>query len=230
MLPVPKMSKGTPLDLRAVYQCLHTRYGPQHWWPGDTPFEVMVGAVLTQNTAWTNVERAIANLVRARVLDPAQIAKMPVNRLAGLIRSAGYFNVKAKRLQNFCRWYSLHGGFKHLREFETAELRRDLLAVNGIGPETADDILLYAFQRAVFVIDAYTRRIFSRLKLIKGDEDYEALRRFFERGLRRDARLFNEYHALIVRHGKDVCKSRPLCRECCLVEQCPSAQSQTAQR
>lgn len=208
-------------SLRAVYARLFKRYGPQAWWPGDTPFEIMVGAVLTQNTAWTNVERAMANLLAAASLDPEAIAGMAAVRLAALIRPAGYFNVKAGRLQNFCRWYIAEGEYAALAALDTAALRHRLLAVNGVGPETADDILLYAFDRPVFVIDAYTRRIFSRLGLVGGDEDYETLRRFFETGLKRDVPLYNEYHALIVHHGKDVCKSKPLCAACCLAPTCP---------
>jgi endonuclease-3 related protein len=201
--------------LRMVYARLLRRYGPQHWWPGDTPFEVMVGAVLTQNTAWVNVERAIANLVEANALDPARMAAMSETRLGELLRPSGYFNVKARRLRSFCRWYLATGGYDRLSMLDTDDLRRQLLAVHGVGPETADDILLYAFTRPVFVIDAYTRRIFGRLGLITGDEDYETLRRCFETGLKRDVPLYNEFHALIVRHGKDVCRPRPLCGECC---------------
>ncbi|MGQ0658104.1 MAG: endonuclease III domain-containing protein [Chromatiales bacterium] len=213
------------LTLRAVYQRLFRRYGPQHWWPGDTSFEVMVGAVLTQHTAWINVERAIGNLISAGCLDAEKISRMPARRLARLLRPAGYFNVKAKRLQKFCRWYCSLGGYDALARLDTEALRHELLSVNGIGPETADDILLYAFHRPVFVIDAYTRRIFSRLGFVSSQESYERLRAVFEQGLRRDAPLFNEYHALIVRHGKDICKTRPNCSQCCLARHCPSVQS-----
>lgn len=215
---------SSTLSLRAVYQRLHRRYGPQHWWPGDTPFEIMVGAVLTQNTAWINVERAIANLIAAHALDPQHILDLPPERLAELIRPSGYFNVKARRLQNFCRWLLERGGFEALNQLDTATLRREVLSVNGVGPETADDIVLYAFERPVFVIDAYTYRLFTRLGLATGDEKYEELRAFFERKLPREVKLFNEYHALIVRHAKDVCKTRPLCGDCCLKNLCPSAQ------
>lgn len=212
------------LTLRSVYQRLSKRYGPQHWWPGDTPFEIMVGAVLTQNTAWTNVERAIANLVAADCLDPRRILDLPHDRLAELLRPSGYFNVKASRLRSFCEWYLATGGFDALAGLDTDTLRREVLAVKGVGPETADDIVLYAFERPVFVIDAYTYRLFTRLGLIGGDEKYEALRAFFEKRLAKEVKLFNEYHALIVRHAKDVCKTRPLCRDCCLAAACPAAQ------
>jgi endonuclease-3 related protein len=214
-----------PLSLRALYQRLHRRYGPQHWWPGDTAFEVMVGAVLTQNAAWSNVERAIGNLAAAGCLDARRIVELSSTELAELIRPSGYFNVKARRLQNLCRWYLEKGGMEPLSALPTDALRREILAVNGVGPETADDIVLYAFARAVFVIDAYTRRIFSRLGLCHGDEPYEELRRMFEHGLRGDAPLYNEYHALIVRHAKIACKTRPLCGSCCLAEVCPHAAS-----
>lgn len=214
------------LTLRSVYQRLFRRYGPQHWWPGDTPFEIMVGAVLTQNTAWTNVERAIANLVVADCLDPRRIVDLPAARLAELLRPSGYFNVKAARLKSFCEWYLARGGFDALAKLDTPTLRREVLAVNGVGPETADDIVLYAFERPVFVIDAYTYRLFTRLGLIAGDEKYEELRAFFERRLSKEVKLFNEYHALIVRHAKDVCKTRPLCRDCCLVASCAAAKTE----
>jgi endonuclease-3 related protein len=211
------------VTLRAIYRRLFRHYGPQHWWPGDTPFEVMVGALLTQNTSWSNVERAIGNLAAADSLDARTIARMTPARLARLLRPAGYFNVKTRRLQNFCRWYLQHGGYDALRALDTETLRRALLSVNGVGLETADDMALYAFRRPVFVIDAYTRRIFSRLGLDNGKEGYEALRRMFERRLPGDVQLFNEYHALIVRLGKDVCRKRPRCGECCLAPVCPSA-------
>lgn len=200
--------------LRALHDRLLARYGPQHWWPGDSPFEIMVGAVLTQNTAWTNVERAIDNLRRADALDPARILQLPSERLAELLRPSGYFNVKASRLKHFCAWYLEAGGWDALRERETQDLRAALLAVHGIGPETADDILLYAFERPVFVIDAYTRRLFARQGLIAGDEGYEVLRRACERALGEDVALYNEFHALIVAHAKAHCRPRPVCTAC----------------
>ena len=211
--------------LHGVYRRLYRCYGPQHWWPGETPFEVMVGAVLTQNTAWGNVEKAIVNLKQAQALDAEVIATTAHARLARWLKPSGYFNIKARRLRNFCIWYLAQGGFEALASWDTARLRHGLLSVNGIGPETADDMLLYAFERPVFVIDAYTRRLHSRLGTIRGDEGYETLRSLFESTLRgrKKVQLFNEFHALIVRHAKDVCRPRPRCRECCLEESCPSA-------
>lgn len=208
-------------ELVWVFQRLLRVHGPQHWWPGETPFEVMVGAVLTQNTSWSNVERAIGNLNDAGMLDPARIVAARRDRLARLIRPSGYFNVKAERLRAFCRWYLEHGGYVRLRRWSTERLRRALLTVHGVGPETADDIVLYAFRRPVFVIDAYTRRLFSRLGLVDGAESYETLRQGFESALGPDPALFNEYHALIVSHGKDICRPRPRCGTCCLAERCP---------
>ncbi|PKM42500.1 MAG: endonuclease [Gammaproteobacteria bacterium HGW-Gammaproteobacteria-1] len=212
------------MTLRQVYAALYRTYGPQHWWPGETPFEVMVGAVLTQNTAWSNVEKAIVNLKTHDALDPAVITHTPARTLAAWLKPSGYFNIKARRLKNFCAWYLAAGGLAALQRLDTATLRRELLRVNGVGPETADDILLYAFQRPVFVIDAYTRRLFSRLQLIDGEESYEVLRHYCEKGLGRatgKVALFNEYHALIVAHAKSVCRKTPLCAACCLRRRCP---------
>ena len=207
--------------LRSIFLQLLDAHGPQHWWPGDSPFEIMVGAVLTQNTAWINVERAIANLINAEALDPARILAVKEAQLADWLRPSGYFNIKARRLRNFCRWYVEAGEYRKLKQWETGTLRHALLAVNGIGPETADDILLYAFERPVFVIDAYTRRLFARLELIAGGEGYETLRHAIERALGPDVQLFNEYHALIVAHAKDVCRVRPRCSNCVLRKGCP---------
>jgi len=207
-------------SLLSVYHTLEARYGPQDWWPGDSPFEIMTGAVLTQNTAWTNVEKAIANLKAADCLDPGRIVALPAADLAELIRPSGYFNVKAKRLRQFCSWYLEQGGHGPCSQWDTPSLRGALLSINGIGPETADDILLYAFQRPVFVIDAYTRRIFSRLGFFVEDLPYESMRAEFQKALPTDSDLFNEYHGLIVRHGKDICRKRPRCDLCCLRGHC----------
>jgi len=300
------------MSLQQVFDDLLAAYGPQHWWPGDTPFEVMVGAVLTQNTAWGNVEKAIANLKKNDALSAEAIVGCGHDRLAAWLKPSGYFNIKATRLQNFCRWYLAQGGFEALNQRPTDELRHGLLSVNGVGPETADDMLLYAFERPVFVIDAYTRRLFSRLGLVlrpgyidgcrapqtcpgkapfaangcsiskngnaawarlgsslrasrKGvihgvaslgngttitcemrlvanpfptrcirqynlggvlvDEKlgYETLRSIFETALPADVALFNEYHALIVRHAKGACRKRPLCEACPLAADCLAA-------
>ncbi len=210
-------------ELQQVFETLYRSYGPQQWWPAETPFEVMVGAILTQNTAWGNVERAIANLRRNHHLSPERIAALPHSRLARWLKPSGYFNIKARRLQNYCHWYLEQGGWERLNVMDTPELRRELLSVNGIGPETADDILLYAFERPVFVIDAYTRRIFSRLGLVPEGSGYEPLRARFEEALGNHPDpvwLFNEYHALVVRHAKQCCRRRPLCGDCCLAPRC----------
>ena len=207
-------------QLRTVFKTLLSRYGPQHWWPGDTPFEVMVGAVLTQNTAWSNVERAIDNLKTVERLSLDRMFAIPEAKLAQLIRPAGYFNIKAQRLTSLCRFVRERGGVRGLMTIPTDRFRTALLEVHGIGPETADDILLYAFERPVFVVDAYTRRLFSRLGVISGAEPYEVLRRGFETGLGPDVKLFNEFHALIVRHAKQVCAGKPQCDGCPLAAEC----------
>lgn len=205
---------------RTLYQRLFQAHGPQHWWPGETPFEVMVGAVLTQNTAWSNVERAIGRLGAANRLTPEAILALPLLELAELIRPAGYFNVKAARLRNLCQFLLDSGGEATLGSLSSDRLRLALLAVSGIGPETADDILLYAFARPVFVVDAYTRRIGERLGLLGARDGYEAIRARFESALGPDVALFNELHALLVCHGKEVCRPRPRCQGCVLAEDC----------
>lgn len=213
------------MRLQTVYRRLFDHYGPQQWWPAETPFEVMVGAVLTQNTAWGNVERAIANLKAAGALNPEAIARVDHDTLAAWLRPSGYFNIKAKRLKNYCHWYLEQGGFAPLDALPDQALRHAVLSVNGVGPETADDILLYAFQRPVFVIDAYTRRIFSRLGLIDHGDGYETLRHHFEMALQREPQrvaLFNEYHALIVSHAKEHCRVQPRCNGCPLRRDCPA--------
>lgn len=219
------MENGMPNNytrqrLLSVYHTLDTQYGPQHWWPANSPFEIMVGAVLTQNTAWANVEKAIENLKAMDCLDAKRIAALPSVELAMLIRPSGYFNVKAKRLQEFCKWYMDRDRFAGLAGLDTHSLRDALLSVHGIGPETADDMLLYAFERAIFVVDAYTRRIFSRLDLLDGELSYEVLRTMIEEALPADNALFSQYHALIVRHGKDICRKRPCCDRCCVRRFC----------
>ena len=210
--------------LRAVHDELLSAYGPQAWWPADTGFEVMVGAILTQNTAWSNVEKAIAGLRQADLLEAEAIRTSTDDQLAQCIRPSGYFNVKAKRLKYFCEWYVQAGGFEKLAQTETGRLRTSLLGINGIGPETADDMMLYAFERPVFVIDAYTRRLLSRLGLCKGDEPYDELRRWCEGELGEDVPLYNEFHALIVRHAKERCSKRgPSCHACTLQPGCAYA-------
>lgn len=224
--PVPPgATPSAALTLAELHDRLLSAYGPQHWWPGDGPFEVLVGAVLTQNTAWRNVEQAMVGLRAAGALNPEAIAAAQPDRLAAWIRSAGTHNVKAARLQGLCRWFLESGGFTALARLPLPQLRQALLSVKGVGPETADDILLYAFGLPVFVIDAYTRRILGRLGLAQGDEGYETLRRSMESGLPADAALFGEYHALLVAHAKAVCRPRPLCGECCLRLRCPTGLS-----
>jgi len=203
--------------LKAIYRALYRAYGPQHWWPGDTPFEVMVGAVLTQNTAWTNVEKAMANLKRERLLTPARMFDTEPKKLASLIRQCGYFNIKTKRLRHLLSFINTRysGSLKRMFSADPELLRRQLLEVNGIGPETADAILLYAGEKPFFVVDAYTKRIFSRQGLIAGNADYHDLQGLFMDNLPHDARFYNEYHALIVRIGKEHCKkTKPRCSGC----------------
>lgn len=211
---------ATGQQLRAIYRDLLAAYGDQAWWPGDSRFEIMVGAVLTQNTAWSNVERAIANLKAAGALDAELMLALDDDHLAELIRPSGYYNIKARRLKNLCRWLSDNGGEAALERLATGPLRAALLAVNGVGPETCDDILLYAFDRPVFVIDAYTRRLLRRYGLASGKEPYETLRAGFERALGPDAALYKQYHGLIVQHAKVACAARPRCAPCCLAESC----------
>lgn len=206
--------------LQEAHVRLRQAYGAQAWWPADSPFEVMVGAILTQNTAWTNVEKAIANLKAGQMLAPRALAEAEHASLAQLIRSAGYFNVKTRRLQALCRYLVESGGEAALSAMETSDLRQQLLAVHGVGPETADDILLYAFERPVFVIDSYTRRLFARLGLRSGTEPYDELRLWVEQVLATDHRGYNELHALIVVHAKQHCRKRPQCDACPLAGIC----------
>lgn len=209
----------TAETLHDVYQRLMAHFGPQHWWPGDSPFEIMVGAVLTQNTNWSNVEKAIANLKAAGLLAPAALAALPAAELAELIRPAGYHNLKAARLNNLLALIAEQDGVEALLVQPTATLRELLLGVKGIGPETADSIVLYAAGRPVFVVDTYTHRILFRHGLISEDCDYFQMQDVFMTHLEEDAALFNEYHALIVRLGKEFCKkSKPRCEGCPLAE------------
>jgi endonuclease III related protein len=206
-------------ELPRYYEALLRAHGPQHWWPGRTPFEVVVGAILTQNTTWTNVERAIARLRRHRLLTPSAMERVPRAKLARLIRSSGYFHQKARKLQAFLRFLKQRhrGSLARMLRTPTAILRAQLLEVHGIGPETADSILLYAGEHPVFVVDAYTRRILERHQLVDGKEPYEEIRRLFEQSLPPSVSLFNEYHALIVHTGKHFCrKRRALCAGCAL--------------
>jgi endonuclease-3 related protein len=203
-----------------LYDRLYSRFGPQRWWPADTPFEVIIGAILTQNTAWPNVEKAIQNLKKHRLLSPKALSKATPSKIAALIRPSGYYNIKTKRLGSFLSFLNraYKGSISTMSRSEPLALRKALLEVKGIGPETADSILLYALGKPFFVIDAYTRRIFERHKLVKKGISYEELQRFFMKNLPKSAKLYNEYHALIVRVGKEYCKKRPSCGLCPLNE------------
>ncbi|MHC4396206.1 MAG: endonuclease III domain-containing protein [Planctomycetota bacterium] len=203
-------------QLTEIYKLLLDHFGPQHWWPGETPFEIITGAILTQNTSWVNVEKAIANLKSANCLDAEKLHNLKAAELAELIRPAGYFNIKAKRLKNFLTWLfeNYAGQLTNLETLSTDRLRAELLSVNGIGPETADSILLYAFDREIFVVDAYTARIAVRHSLIEPGADYEQLQCLFQSNLPPDAELFNEYHGLLVQLGKNFCKPKPNCADC----------------
>ena len=203
-----------------LYSILRHHYGPQDWWPGGSRFEVMVGAILTQNTAWRNVEKALARLAGAACLSPDRMLATAEPELAVLIRPAGYFNIKARRLHNLCIWLSDCGGIDALAVWETETLRDALLGINGVGPETADDILLYAFERNVFVVDTYTQRFFIRIGLTDGELAYEKLKRRVEVELAGGTRVFGQFHALIVEHAKLICRKKPLCKMCSLRSRC----------
>lgn len=206
--------------LLQIYNKLYSAFGPQHWWPGDTPFEIAVGAILTQNTNWGNVEKAINNLKKEKALSARVIHDMPVKKLASLIQPSGYFNVKAKRLKAFINFLmsEYHGSMANMKKEDMHTLRHKLLSVNGIGPETADSILLYALNKPIFVIDAYTKRVLSRHKILGHNEPYEKFQELVHAALKKDVRLFNEYHALFVRAGKEFCKPKPRCENCPLRE------------
>jgi endonuclease-3 related protein len=211
-------------EARRVYDQLIMALGPQEWWPGQSPCEVMVGAVLVQNTSWTNVERAIANLRDAGMLQPNALYGLSPAELEVLIQPAGYFRVKAKRLRNLLRFIvdRFDGSLEAMREVETSQLREELLAVNGIGPETADSILLYALDKPVMVVDAYTHRVWARHGWIDYDADYHQLQETVASGLPDEAPLLNELHALIVNVGKHWCKRVPKCEQCPLRELLPA--------
>jgi len=206
---------GSGKALLETYRQLYAHYGPQHWWPGETPWEVMVGAVLTQNTAWANVEKALANLKGAGALAPRALRELPHQELAALIRPSGHYQAKATKLKALAEFVGAYGDdLARLFSEATPNLREKLLNVHGIGEETADSILLYAARRPVFVVDAYTRRIFSRLGLGPGEDSYQTWQGFFMENLPLQEGLLNEYHALLVRHGKELCRKKPLCPTC----------------
>ncbi len=202
--------------LPKIYERLFKTFGPQAWWPAQSPFEVIVGAILTQNTNWGNVEKALTNLKQKNLLSPELLHKIPIKKLTLLIRPAGYFNVKTKRLKSFIHFLfeNYNGDLKKMGQEETEVLRQKLLSVNGIGPETADSILLYAFHKPIFVVDSYTKRILYRHDLIDKDDDYHSVQKIFMSSLALDEKMFNEYHALLVRVAKDYCKTKPQCEQC----------------
>jgi endonuclease III related protein len=215
---------ATRRDLLRVYTRLRRRYGHARWWPGKSALEVCLGAILTQNTSWTNVEKALARLRERSLLGFRALRSLPLSRLARLIRSSGCYNVKARRVRAFLSFVEEHYGGRvgRMATEPPQALRAKLLSVEGIGPETADSIALYAAGRPLFVVDAYTRRVFSRLGLVRVHAPYDEVQRFFMDRLPRDAALFNDYHAQIVRLAKDACRARPRCTVCPLEDVCPS--------
>jgi len=208
--------------LKEIYQRLMAGYGRQHWWPAKEPFEVMVGAILTQSAAWLNVEKAITNLKKAKALAPEAIRRLPLPELALIVRPCGYYNAKALKLKSLAYWLGNHYSDNLARLFASniEDLRQQLLSIHGIGQETADSILLYAAAKPVFVIDAYTSRIINRIGLAPDSNSYTAYQQLFMAHLPADARLFNEYHALLVRLAKDGCRKKALCQQCCVNSIC----------
>jgi len=205
-----------------IYHQLMAHYGAQHWWPAREPFEVIIGAILTQSAAWGNVEKAIANLKAANALSPQALRQIPLPEVAVLIHPCGYYNAKALKLKSLAYWLGEHysDSLNKLFANDTDSLRQQLLSVHGIGQETADSIILYAANKPIFVIDAYTRRIISRVGLAPDNNSYAAYQDLFMDNLPTDAELFNEYHALLVRLAKNVCRRHPLCPQCCLNNLC----------
>lgn len=210
-------------QLKNIYDVLFAAFGPQHWWPAKTPFEVMVGAILTQNTNWSNVARAIANLKQAKCLSPRALRDISHAKLARLIKPSGYFNIKAKRLKNFIRFLfdEYNGNLRRMAEEDLVVLREKVLGVNGVGPETADSILLYALGKPIFVIDGYTKRVLWRHGFINSTADYHDVQKIFMESFPTrletaagDVRFYNEFHALFVHLGAEICRPRPLCDQC----------------
>jgi len=211
--------------LHLIYERLLGKYGPQHWWPAKEPFEVITGAILTQSAAWTNVEKALSNLKAAGKLSPEGLRSLSEKELAALIYPSGYYNVKARKLIAFAAWLGdrYADDLDKLFSIDAESLREQLLGVYGIGEETADSIILYAAGKPVFVIDAYTRRIIDRMGLTPGNRSYQGYQGLFTPNQPADAKLFNEYHALLVRHAKESCRKHPLCPHCCLAAACPAS-------
>ncbi|HPS54296.1 MAG TPA: endonuclease III domain-containing protein [Sedimentisphaerales bacterium] len=202
--------------LTEIYNILVETFGPQHWWPGDTTFEIIIGAILTQNTSWSNVAKAIDSIKKAGLMSAEKLYRLDNSQLEPLIKAAGYFRLKSKRLKNFLNWFfdNYQGNFENIQRVSTDYLREQLLSINGIGPETADSILLYGFGRARFVVDTYTSRIMARHGLIEPGADYNSLQYLFEANLPSDVKTFNEFHALLVCIGKDFCKPKAKCDKC----------------
>ena len=218
------MSESLKNRLLDIYGRLYSRYGPQYWWPGDGAFEVIIGAILTQAASWDNVDKALANLKAQGLLEPAALRAVDQEELAGLIRPSVYFNAKAQKVKAFIQHLGEHynDDLGALLEKDAHHLRQELLSIYGIGEETADDIVLYAANKPIFVIDAYTRRILGRLGLDPTRDTYGSYQAIFMENLSHDANLFNEYHALLDRHGLETCrKGRPACAGCCLLDICP---------
>ena len=214
-------------SLSEVYQRLFDALGPQHWWPGQSPFEVMIGAVLVQNTNWQNVKKAIHNLREADLLEPHALYDVPQDELEELIRPSGYFRVKARRLRNLLEFFvgRYDGSIETMFGTGLPNLRNELLAVDGVGPETADSILLYAGGLPIFVVDTYTHRVLARHGWIGFDADYGMIQDHFQSSLPQEVGLYNEYHALLVRLGKDYCrKTNPKCKQCPLAELLPEGE------
>jgi len=209
-------------DIIKIYNELYSQYGMQNWWPGESQFEIIVGAILTQNTSWNNVSKAIDNLKRHDLMDLESFANADPDLIKKLITPAGFYNIKQKRLTAFINYLINHkDNFNRFYQLPIADIRKELLSINGIGKETADSILLYGFERPIFVIDAYTKRLFSRLGFSwMKKATYDEIQQFFMDNLPLDSKLFNEYHALIVVHCKALCKKKPLCSECHIT--CPS--------
>ncbi|MGC9337032.1 MAG: endonuclease III domain-containing protein [Candidatus Cloacimonadia bacterium] len=205
--------------LQNIYQRMLEKFGPQDWWPGESREEIIIGAILTQNTNWNNVDRAIKNLKRYSLLDFARLSKISEKKLGILIRPSGYYNQKAARLKSISQFFQNNSLDKYT-QLSTDELRKELLSIHGIGEETADSILLYALDRPIFVIDAYTKRIFNRLGFFQDNISYKEAQKFFMKHIQPDTKLYNEYHALLVKFGKEFCKKLPKCEGCFLRDLC----------
>ncbi|MBT2217900.1 endonuclease III domain-containing protein [Virgibacillus dakarensis] len=205
-------------NYQVIFETLYRHYGPQNWWPADTPFEMMIGSILVQNTNWRNAEKALTKL--SPFLEPEMIDRLPIEELAELIRSSGFFNIKAKRIKAFIDWFkTYHYDIEEIKKLNRQELRRELLSIKGVGKETADVMLLYAFDKPIFVADAYARRIFLRLGYDL-PASYDGVRECVEKELPNDLVLYNEFHALLVEHAKQFCRTKPICDGCPLFDSC----------